>query len=174
MSVEEQLSETEVRTLPANQSDFTLLNAELIAKKIQRAMPEGGVPTPDVVAMISRAAEHKLRGMLVKLAVVAEHRLEPLRNHPYYRTIDDTRRQLRFVEEVERLEYERRESREKEALIRLSKSKGKDKDIQRADQEAARNRDANAAAIAALGGGKINKKPWSDSNNPLDQPVASG
>lgn len=45
-----------------------------------------------------------------------------------FQVIDDTRRQLRFVEELERLEYERRENREKEALIRLSKTKGKDKD----------------------------------------------
>lgn len=46
--------------------------------------------------------------------------------------------------------------------------------LQRADQEAARNRDANAAAIAALGGGKINKKPWSETNNPFDQPISAG
>ncbi|MCP9265689.1 Transcription initiation factor TFIID subunit 4 [Dirofilaria immitis] len=153
-STEESSSEIEVRTLPPSQ-----------IQKIQRAMPDGGIPQDEVVAMISQAAEFRLRVMLAKLAIVAEHRLEPLRNHPYYRTIDDTRRQLRFVEELERLEYERRENREKEALIRLSKTKGKDKDtlvekakqLQRADQEAARNRDANAAAIAALGGGKINK-----------------
>ncbi|VDO45541.1 unnamed protein product [Brugia timori] len=145
-------------------------------------MPDGGIPQDDVIALISQAAEFRLRVMLAKLAIVAEHRLEPLRNHPYYRPIDDTRRQLRFVEELERLEYERRENREKEALIRLSKTKGKDKDtlvekakqLQRADQEAARNRDANAAAIAALGGGKISKKPWSETSNPFDQPITAG
>lgn len=40
------------------------------------------------------------------------------------------------MEELERLEYERRENREKEALIRLSKTKGKDKDtlIEKAKQ----------------------------------------
>lgn len=46
--------------------------------------------------------------------------------------------------------------------------------LQRADQEAARNRDANAAAIAALGGGKISKKPWSETSNPFDQPITAG
>ncbi|VDP19703.1 unnamed protein product [Onchocerca flexuosa] len=181
-STEESSSEIEVRTLPASQTQYKLLNGDVIARKIQRAMPDGGIPQDEVIAMISQAAEFRLRVMLAKLAIAAEHRVEPLRNHPYYRAIDDTRRQLRFVEELERLEYERRENREKEALIRLSKTKGKDKDtlvekakqLQRADQEAARNRDANAAAIAALGGGKINKKPWSETNNPFDQPITAG
>ncbi|VIO87119.1 Uncharacterized protein BM_BM5418 [Brugia malayi] len=181
-SVEESSSEVEVRTLPSSQTQYKLLNGDVIARKIQRIMPDGGIPQDDVIALISQAAEFRLRVMLAKLAIVAEHRLEPLRNHPYYRPIDDTRRQLRFVEELERLEYERRENREKEALIRLSKTKGKDKDtlvekakqLQRADQEAARNRDANAAAIAALGGGKISKKPWSETSNPFDQPITAG
>lgn len=46
--------------------------------------------------------------------------------------------------------------------------------LQRADQEAARNRDANAAAIAALGGDKVSKKHWSETNNPFDQPITAG
>ncbi|VDN01974.1 unnamed protein product [Thelazia callipaeda] len=181
-SIEESSSESEVRTLSSTQTQHKLLNGDVIARKIQRIMPDGGVPQDEVITMISQAAESRLRIMLTKLAVVAEHRLEPLRNHPYYRAIDDARRQLRFVEELERLDYERKENREKEALIRLSKTRGKDKEtlvekakqLQRADQEAARNRDANAAAIAALGGGKINKKPWSEMSNPLDQPISSG
>uniref|UniRef100_A0A0R3RRD7 TAFH domain-containing protein n=1 Tax=Elaeophora elaphi TaxID=1147741 RepID=A0A0R3RRD7_9BILA len=182
-SIEESSSETEIRTLPSSQTQYKLLNGDVIARKIQRAMPDGGVPQEEVIALISQAAEFRLRVMLTKLSVVAEHRMEPLRNHPYYRAVDDIRRQLRFVEELERLEYERRENREKEALIRLSKTKGKDKDtlvekakqLQRADQEAARNRDANAAAIAALGGGgKISRKHWSETSNPFDQPITAG
>lgn len=46
--------------------------------------------------------------------------------------------------------------------------------LQRADQEAARNRDANAAAIAALGGGKISKKLWFETSNSFDQPITAG
>lgn len=175
-------SENEVRVLPANQMRYRLLNGDVLAKKIQRVLPDCGPPLDEVLTLISEAAEHRLRGVLAQLAVITEHRLEPLRNHPCYQAIDDTRRQLKFVEELDRQEQEKRENREKEALIRLSKSKGKDKDtlvekakqLQRADQEAARNRDANAAAIAALGGTRIKKRTWADSNNPLDQNISSG
>uniref|UniRef100_A0A0N5AX75 TAFH domain-containing protein n=1 Tax=Syphacia muris TaxID=451379 RepID=A0A0N5AX75_9BILA len=175
-------SENEVRILSANQVRNRLLNGDVLAKKIQRVLPECGPPLDEVLTLISEAAEHRLRGILAQLAVITEHRLEPLRNHPCYQAIDDTRRQLKFVEELDRQEHEKRENREKEALIRLSKSKGKDKDtlvekakqLQRADQEAARNRDANAAAIAALGGTRIKKRTWADSNNPLDQNISFG
>lgn len=61
--------------------------------------------------------------------------------------IDDTRRQLRFVEEMEKQEHEKRENREKEALIRLSKSKGKDKEI---IVEKARQVDYSLALSAVL------------------------
>ncbi|PIO72577.1 hypothetical protein TELCIR_05480 [Teladorsagia circumcincta] len=89
-----------------------------------------------------------------------------IRLNPNYGPIDDTRRQLRFLEDIDRQQEEQRENREKEALIRMSKSKGiaKDtieraKEMQRADAEAKRNRDANAAAIAALSSGSKVARP---------------
>ncbi len=47
--------------------------------------------------------------------------------------------------------------------------------LHRADQEAARNRDANAAAIAALGGGNtsVQKRPWTETN-PFEASAAAG
>uniref|UniRef100_A0A915ACH6 TAFH domain-containing protein n=1 Tax=Parascaris univalens TaxID=6257 RepID=A0A915ACH6_PARUN len=175
-------SDSDVRTLSSSYVPYRVLNVDVLARKIQRAMPDGGQPAEDVLTMISQAAENRLCVVLARLSVIAEHRLEQLRNHPMYQVVDDTRRQLRFLEELDRREHERRENREKEALIRLSKSKSKDKDtlvekakqLQRADQEAARNRDANAAAIAALGGVKSQKRSWADANNPFEQPVSMG
>lgn len=53
-------------------------------RKIQRVLPECGPPLDEVLTLISEAAEHRLRGILAQLAVITEHRLEPLRNHPCY------------------------------------------------------------------------------------------
>lgn len=84
-----------------------------------------------------------------------------------YVAIDDVKRQLRFLEDLDRQEEELRESREKESLIRMSKNKNsgketieKAKEMQRQDAEAKRNRDANAAAIAALSSNKTVKNKF--------------
>lgn len=75
-----------------------------------------------------KAAEEKLRTLSLKLSLVAEHRLEPLKLNSNYKQIDDPRKQLRYVEEVDRRIAERREMLERESLLKISKSKGKDKD----------------------------------------------
>jgi hypothetical protein len=77
---------------------------------------------------------------------MAEHRNDPLRLNSSYKQIgrvflanrkikninilfeDDPRRQLRFVEDIDKSANAKREASEKEALLKLTKSKGKDKD----------------------------------------------
>uniref|UniRef100_A0A915CR97 TAFH domain-containing protein n=1 Tax=Ditylenchus dipsaci TaxID=166011 RepID=A0A915CR97_9BILA len=131
----------------------------------------------DVLEIISNAAETRFKALIAHLAVASEHRLEPLRLTPTTNKWTS-----------------RENSSEREALIRFSKSKGKDKDtmekakqVQKADKEAAMNREANAAAIAALGGSRGVKRPGSTnannnpthsstaiSNNPLQESAAAG
>uniref|UniRef100_A0A1I7XPK0 TAFH domain-containing protein n=1 Tax=Heterorhabditis bacteriophora TaxID=37862 RepID=A0A1I7XPK0_HETBA len=157
----------QVRQLQEGALESALLRPPDIMKKITRRMNEACYVEEDVLTLISDAAEYRLRELLGELAVLAEHRVDPLRLNPNYGPIDDTRRQLRYIEEMDRQQEEQRENREKEALIRMSKSKGiaKDtieraKEMQRADAEAKRNRDANAAAIAALSGNKSVRPKW--------------
>ncbi|KJH42744.1 hypothetical protein DICVIV_11268 [Dictyocaulus viviparus] len=149
-----------VRQLQEGALDSALLRPPDIMSRITQCMNEMCYVDEEVLVLISDAAEYRLRELIGELAVLAEHRIEPLRLNPNYGPIDDTRRQLRFLEDIDRQQEEQRENREKEALIRMSKSKGiaKDtieraKEMQRADAEAKRNRDANAAAIAALSSG---------------------
>lgn len=69
------------------------------------------------------------------MAKIAEHRLDPLRALPIYKQVDDPRKQLRFMENIERHAFERNENLEREAILKFSKSKGKDKDaMERAKQ----------------------------------------
>ncbi|KAK0426243.1 hypothetical protein QR680_009603 [Steinernema hermaphroditum] len=169
-------------------NQYRVLAFDVLLSRIRHAMPEAvhgtsnGVgqsvlPADDhALTLLAQAAEYRLRKVLTHLSTTAEHRSEQLRSNSNYRQLDDHRRQLKFMEEMDKLEHERRENREKEALIRMSKSKGKDKDtlekakqIQHADQMAARNRDANAAAMAALSGTK--KRRLED---PLDQSIGHG
>ncbi|VDO87273.1 unnamed protein product [Heligmosomoides polygyrus] len=145
------------RQLQEGALESALLRPPDIMSRITQCMNEMCYVDEEVLVLISDAAEYRLREILGELAVLAEHRMEPLRLNSNYGPVDDTRRQLRFLEDIDRQQEEQRENREKEALIRMSKSKGiaKDtieraKEMQRADAEAKRNRDANAAAIAAL------------------------
>uniref|UniRef100_A0A914CET4 TAFH domain-containing protein n=1 Tax=Acrobeloides nanus TaxID=290746 RepID=A0A914CET4_9BILA len=170
------------RPLVSDQLKYTLLDINALATRVVNSMPENvqGVVDEEVLTLISHAVESRLRNLLGHLSTVAEHRLEPFRMNPLYEQVDDPRKQIRFVEEVEKQAHNRRETLEREALIRMSKSKGKDKDtlekakqLQRAEQEARLNLDANAAAIAALGG-KAVKRTWADANNPLDHHAGGG
>ncbi|ETN81500.1 hypothetical protein NECAME_08468, partial [Necator americanus] len=158
----------QVRQLQEGALESALLRPPDIMSRITQCMNEMCYVDEEVLVLISDAAECRLREIIGELAILAEHRMEPMRLNPNYGPIDDTRRQLRFLEDIDRQQEEQRENREKEALIRMSKSKGiaKDtieraKEMQRADAEAKRNRDANAAAIAALSSGsKVSRPKW--------------
>ncbi|GMR53773.1 hypothetical protein PMAYCL1PPCAC_23968 [Pristionchus mayeri] len=136
-----------------------------IMRKITRRITNVCYVDEDVLCLISDAAEYRLRKVMSELTCLTEHRLYLLKSQPHYDTVDDAKKQIRFIEEVDREYEEKREVREKELIIRMSKNKktGKEtmeraKEVQKADAEVARNRDANAAAIAALSGGRRLKK----------------
>jgi hypothetical protein len=78
--------------------------------------------------MIIKATEARLRTILTHLSMLAEHRMEQLRIDPHYRMIDEPRKQLRFMEDIEKRAHDNRQNAEKEALLKITKSKGKDKD----------------------------------------------
>ncbi|CAD5206458.1 unnamed protein product [Bursaphelenchus okinawaensis] len=143
-----------------------LLDPHAISSRLVEQM--GGQCTsidPEVFTKISEVVESRLRDLMAQLSSIVEHRIEPLRLNPLYTQINEPRKQLKFVEEVEKQAFTRRQNLEKEAWIKFSKSKTKDKDtvqkakeIQRANQEENLNREANEAAIAALVGSRGQKR----------------
>ncbi|RXN15352.1 transcription initiation factor TFIID subunit 4-like isoform X1 [Labeo rohita] len=111
---------------------------------------------PDVLELLSLATQERLRDLLEKITVVAQHR------QISYKT-SDTRSQLKFLEQLERLEKQRREEEEREALLRIARSrtntedpeqqrlKQRAKEMQQLELAQMEHRDANLAALAALG-----------------------
>ncbi|XP_065112811.1 transcription initiation factor TFIID subunit 4 [Paramisgurnus dabryanus] len=118
---------------------------------------------PDVVELLSLATQKRLRDLMEKLTAVGQHRQISYKDDWRYSQTNDARSQLKFLEQLERLEKQRREEEEREALLRIarSRSNNEDPDQQRLKQRAKEmqqlelaqmeHRDANLAALAALG-----------------------
>ncbi|XP_077543411.1 transcription initiation factor TFIID subunit 4-like isoform X3 [Haemaphysalis longicornis] len=117
----------------------------------------------DVVALISHATQERLKTLVQKLGVVAEHRLENIKTDSRYEVTQDVKAQLKFLEELDRLEKKRHEEQEREILLRAAKSrskmedpeqlklKQKAKEMQKAEMEEMRQREANMTALLAIG-----------------------
>jgi transcription initiation factor TFIID subunit 4 len=131
---------------------------------------------PEVAAMISHATEERLKNLLEKLSVIAEHRLDVIKIDERYEISQDVKGQLRFLEELDKLERKRHDEQEREILIKAAKSrsksedpeqaklKAKAKEMQRVALEEMRQREANLTALQAIG---PRKKPK------LDTPAGS-
>jgi len=118
---------------------------------------------PEVVSLVSHAAQERLKVLAERLGIIAEHRLESLKMNPKYEVTQDVRAQVKFLEELDKLEKKRHEEQEREMLLRAAKSrskledpeqlklKQKAKEMQRAEMEEARQREANETALMAIG-----------------------
>ncbi|RWS19297.1 transcription initiation factor TFII-D subunit 4B-like protein, partial [Leptotrombidium deliense] len=112
----------------------------------------------DVVSLVSHAAQERLKNLVEKLGTIAEHRIENIKNDPRYEVTQDVRGQVKFLEELDRIEKKRHEEQEREILLRAAKSrskledpeqlklKQKAKEMQRAELEEVRQREANETA----------------------------
>merc|ERR1712029_746130 len=86
-----------------------------------------------------------------------------------YEVSQDIKQQLRFLEELDKMEKKRHEEAERELLLRAAKSrtktddpereklKAKAKDMQRDEAETIRHQEANRTALEAIGGPKKRK-----------------
>ncbi|XP_061894635.1 transcription initiation factor TFIID subunit 4-like isoform X1 [Entelurus aequoreus] len=118
---------------------------------------------PEVVALVSHATQEYLRGILEKLSAMAEHRKAGLKEDLQHTKVSDVRCQLRFLEEVESVKKKRKEEEERERLLRLARSrshaedpllqqlKQRAKELQQLEEAQLQQREANMAALAAIG-----------------------
>uniref|UniRef100_A0A0K8WA73 Transcription initiation factor TFIID subunit 4 n=2 Tax=Bactrocera latifrons TaxID=174628 RepID=A0A0K8WA73_BACLA len=136
------------------------LQARIRAMVLERGLEE---PSQDVAVLISHACQERLKSVVEKLAVIAEHRIDVIKLDPRYEVTKDVRGQIKFLEELDKAEQKRHEELEREMLLRAAKSRSKiedpeqakmkarAKEMQRAEMEELRQRDANMTALQAIG-----------------------
>ncbi|XP_046390408.1 transcription initiation factor TFIID subunit 4 [Ischnura elegans] len=165
--------------------DEIFLHSVPLQLKIKQIVAKHGLeePSSEVAALISHATQERLKNIVEKLAVIAEHRLDMIKMDPRYEVSQDVKAQLKFLEELDRLERKRHEEREREMLLRAAKSrsksedpeqaklKAKAKEMQRAEMEELRQREANLTALQAIG---PRKKPKLETSSSSGSPGQAG
>ncbi|XP_050683988.1 transcription initiation factor TFIID subunit 4-like isoform X2 [Leptidea sinapis] len=120
--------------------------------------------SPEVSALISHATSGYLKGIITQL-ISTKYRGDSINKQwdPDYEVTQDVRGQLKFLEEVGRVARKRQENLEREVLMKAAKSrskndnpeqaklKAKGKEMQRAEYEELRQREANQTALQAIG-----------------------
>merc|ERR1719320_1059028 len=160
-----------VGTVVRSCKDETFLQTGLLHQKITRICREKGLdaPTQEVINLMSHATQDRLKTLVSKLSVIAEHRLDIIKTEGPYEATQDIKGQLRFLEDLDKMEKKRHEEAEREMLLRAAKSrtktddpekekiKAKAKEMQRDEAERIRHQEANRTALEAIGGPKKRK-----------------
>lgn len=161
--------------------DETFLQTGQLHQRIAKICRDKGLeePSSEVIALVSHATQDRLKTLLEKLSVIAEHRMDVIKlEGDQYEISQDVKGQLRFLNDLDRLERRRHEEAEREILLKAAKSrtktedpekeklKAKARELQRQEEEQLRHEKANNTALLAIGGPKKRLK--------LDDPFPSG
>lgn len=163
--------------------DEAFFDLNSLSAKISRIVKRYDLsePSNDVVTLISHATQERLKDLVERLGVLAEHRSENLRSNPKYEISNDIKGKMKFLAELDRIEKRRYEEQERELLLRVAKSRSKvedpeqqklrqkAKDMQRAEQEEVRQREANQTALLAIGPRKKLKTDTASTMSSLSQ-----
>ncbi|MGH0139319.1 UNVERIFIED_CONTAM: hypothetical protein FKN15_072645 [Acipenser sinensis] len=145
--------------------DEPFLLTSVLQKKILETGKRYGITevNPDVVSLVSHATQERLWTLVEKMTVVAQHRTRSYKDDSRNVLLNDTRSQLKFFEQLDRLEKQRKDEQEREMLLRVAKSrsnkedpdqlrlKQKAKEMQQLELAEMQQRDANRTALAAIG-----------------------
>ncbi|XP_048452193.1 transcription initiation factor TFIID subunit 4-like [Rhincodon typus] len=154
-----------VGTIIRSCKDEAFLSSASLQKKALEIGKIHGVTevNSDVLSTISHATQEHLRELVEKLTVIAQHRMMTYKDDDRYSLLNDTRSQLKFFEQLDRLEKQRKDEDEREALLRLAKSRAKHEDpeqlrlkqkakeMQQLELAQLQQQEANLAALAAIG-----------------------
>ncbi|XP_034733062.1 transcription initiation factor TFIID subunit 4-like isoform X2 [Etheostoma cragini] len=175
------LSEESARILATNSElvgivtrsckDETFLSTSLLTRRALEIGKRFGVGElgADVINYISLATQQRLQNLLEKVSQVAQQKNTTFKEDERYELVSDVRTQLKFFEQLDQMEKQRKEEQEREILLKAAKSrsrqedpeqlrlKQKAKEMQQQELAQIRQREANLTALAAIGPRKKRK-----------------
>ncbi|XP_038014990.1 transcription initiation factor TFIID subunit 4 [Motacilla alba alba] len=160
-----------VGTLTRSCKDETFLFPAPLQRRILEIGKKHGITEihPDVVSYVSHATQQRLQNLVEKLSETAQQRNISYKDDERYEQASDVRAQLKFFEQLDQIEKQRKDEQEREILMRAAKSrsrqedpeqlrlKQKAKEMQQQELAQMRQRDANLTALAAIGPRKKRK-----------------
>ncbi|XP_041945786.1 transcription initiation factor TFIID subunit 4-like isoform X2 [Alosa sapidissima] len=168
-----------VGTVMRSCKDEAFLHTAMLTRRMMEIGKKYGITElgPDVVTFVSHATQQRLTSLLEKVSAAAQHKNINLKEGDHYEQASDVRLQLKFFEQLDQLEKQRKEEQEREILMKAAKSrarqedpeqlrlKQKAKEMQQQELAEIRQREANLTALAAIGPRKRKK---------MDSPGSAG
>merc|ERR1719449_368271 len=104
--------------------DESFLLTGNLHQRAARICREKGLESPsaEVLNLISHATQERLKTLVSKLSVIAEHRLDIIKTEGPYVVTQDVKQQLRFLEDLDKIEKKKHDEEEKELLLKAAKS----------------------------------------------------
>ncbi|XP_040920135.1 transcription initiation factor TFIID subunit 4-like isoform X2 [Toxotes jaculatrix] len=160
-----------VGTVTRSCKDEAFLSTPSLARRALEIGKKFGVSElgTDVINFISHAAQQRLQNLLEKASQVAQQKNITFKEDERYEQVSDVRAQLKFFEQLDQMEKQRKEEQEREILLKAAKSrsrqedpeqlrlKQKAKEMQQQELAQIRQREANQTALAAIGPRKKRK-----------------
>nr|XP_023850280.1 transcription initiation factor TFIID subunit 4 isoform X1 [Salvelinus alpinus] len=175
------LSEESARILATNSElvgavtrsckDEAFLHYSTLTRRILEIGKKFGVSDlgPELVNYVSHASQTRLQNLLEKVSEVAQQRNINFKEDSRYEQTSDMRAQIKFFEQLDQMEKQRKEEQEREILMKAAKSrsrqedpeqlrlKQKAKEMQQQELFQLRQKEANLTALAAIGPRKKRK-----------------
>uniref|UniRef100_A0A8C4DQI6 TATA-box binding protein associated factor 4 n=1 Tax=Dicentrarchus labrax TaxID=13489 RepID=A0A8C4DQI6_DICLA len=160
-----------VGTVTRSCKDETFLSTSSLTRRALEIGKKFGVSElgTDVINYISHATQQRLQNLLEKVSQVAQQKNITFKEDERYEQVGDVRAQLKFFEQLDQMEKQRKEEQEREILLKAAKSrsrqedpeqlrlKQKAKEMQQQELAQIRQREANLTALAAIGPRKKRK-----------------
>ncbi|XP_058535662.1 transcription initiation factor TFIID subunit 4 [Ochotona princeps] len=163
-----------VGTLTRSCKDETFLLPAPLQRRILEIGKWHGITElhPDVVSYVSHATQQRLQNLVERISETAQQKNFSYKDDDRYEQASDVRAQLKFFEQLDQIEKQRKDEQEREILMRAAKSrsrqedpeqlrlKQKAKEMQQQELAQLRQRDANLTALAAIGPRKKRRADW--------------